>query len=81
MASDGAVQLTWSRDESALPEVRQRAEAAAAAAAVSNADSTRALEYNRVRSDSALPACATVASIIVASAAQIGKVRACSLYA
>jgi hypothetical protein len=67
------VRLTWTREESALPVVRRKAEEAAAAAAVSNADGARSLEYNRVASGTQ-PADATVASVIVASAAKISKV-------
>jgi hypothetical protein len=74
-ASDGALKLTWTRDESTLPEVRRRAEEEAAAAAVSNADSIRALHYNRTECYGHYVPNATAAYVILVSAAVISKVR------
>ena len=72
-ASDGPVLLTWTRDASELDAVRQRAEDAAAAAAVSNAQTSRALEYN-VQEASLSNRDPISASVVVASAASIAKV-------
>jgi len=75
-ATAGAVCLEWSRDESTLSAVRQRAEVAAAAAAVSNADSGQASQYNRTSSSGNSSGSLPVAKVILASAARIPKVRA-----
>ena len=78
-ASDGPVLLTWTRDASALDAVRQRAEEAAAAAAVSNAETSRALEYN-TQTVASSEGEALAASVVVATAAGIAKVKfACLL--
>jgi hypothetical protein len=72
-ASDGPVLLSWTRDASAQDAVRQRAEKAAAAAAVSNAETSRALEYN-MQTVASSEGEALTASVVVATAAGIAKV-------
>lgn len=79
-ASDGQVLLTWTRDASALDAVRQRAEEAAAAAAVSNAETSRALEYN-MQTVASSEREALAASVVVATAAGIAKVNSACPYA
>lgn len=71
--SDGPVLLTWNRDASELDAVRRRAGEAATAAAVSNAQTSRALEYNTQQASSSSKE-GLAASVVVATAAGIAKV-------
>ena len=66
--------LTWAREASSLYAVRQRAEEAAAAAAVSNAQTSRAHDYNSQQAPSSDEE-SLQATVAVATAAGIAKVR------
>ena len=77
-AAHGPRSLGWSRGASGLPGVRERAAACAEAAASRNAQSGRGDEYSgRPSGDAEVAAAAAphIASIIVASAARLPKVR------
>ena len=73
-ASDGPVLLTWAREASSLDAVRRRADEAAKAAAVSNADPSRAVNYNSQGAPSSDEQ-SLQASVAVATAAGVAKVR------
>ena len=75
-ASDGPLLLTRARDASSVGAVRQRAEEAATAAAVSNAASSRALDYLSQETSSSEEQ-SLQASVAVATAAGIARVTAC----
>ena len=80
MGSCSTLRLGWSRDLSALQDVRQRAAASAEAAASLNAQSGRGAEYSGYLGDAAAVDEAVTASVVVASAARVPKVQSWLAY-